>query len=91
MALQLSQATDFGIVAPESYAKIQRVVIDSYRQNVVIFVEFFFDQAARHSDKRPMSSSTFDAPLTIPVSDTVIASCYTYLKTLPEFNGAQDV
>lgn len=97
MALHLSIETDTGYEI--SYHKISSTPapsIDAKTLGGRIYLLSYKDQASRQADKKPVSQSAFvipDGTMTAEFIDgrELISACYGYLKTLPNFEGAEDI
>ena len=88
MALQISTSTDYGVTATEGYVKISRFRGD--KDNISVIVETFYNNTARTNGDQPLKVDLYET--TTPTSNTAIMTyLYNYLKTLGEFEGAQDV
>lgn len=82
MGLKINKEFDNGAIAPECYIKIGR--IDFAPMSLVMLV-FYYTKEARDADKTPVQT------LMIPREQMESrAEVYTYLKMLPEYNGAID-
>jgi hypothetical protein len=87
MALQISyNAEQFGISFDRAYAKI--IMFEGNINEVTFYISLFASQEARLANKNAISSFQFSMPYQ---DGMTYASVYNYLKTLPEFIGAQDV
>lgn len=95
MALIKSKELPSGISG--EYSKVILKHLDT--SSVVCSVFLFKDQTAKEAGKHPMQEQTYswsgeENPCTIAAMNVVdknpIKLCYEKLKTLPEFDGAQD-
>ena len=85
MALQFSKTFDNGVVAPECYGKIHLV---EYVPNVgiICFLTLYYNKDARDNGLNPIKEVRYEM-----VDQESRADIYTYLKTLPDFEGALDI
>lgn len=74
-------------VYPESYARI--VHVRSMAQESFIFVCWYADETARANGELPVKVQEFPVATATLIGDIYPAS-YSYLKSLPEFEGAVD-
>jgi hypothetical protein len=86
MALQHALDLDYGITAPEAYARINAV--NHTHNELVVTVEWWFNAEARHDLKRPVKTHSFSLPWQPVIS---LADAYALLKLDPFFAGALDV
>ena len=95
MALQQTTTlTNLGLPLPVAYHHIKDVVVDVYGSRVVIDVEIFTDATARNTEGvSPVANVSFSKDETLPITSMINPQVYgyDYLKTLPEYVGAQDV
>lgn len=100
MALKLSTELPTGIVAVDAYYKIERVV--STKEQMNIFVEVYYNEQARQSNKQPIASDFYqvtdaqDLDKYVKGIDMangdVVARGYLYLKEkIDKFSSALDV
>jgi len=87
MALRLSVATQFGVPAPEAYARITNFY--GTKDNIQVQVAIHYDQAAREQN---LATVREDAHY-IAVEDLkgdLIPAIYEVLKTFEQYKGAED-
>lgn len=88
MALQFNFDNIYGADVSSAYAKIEDVRITP-EQYVTFTVKVYVSEQARTDNKQPIAHLSFNkSACNFSVS---FEELYAYLKTLPEFNGAQDV
>jgi len=87
MALTFNiENTTVGAAFNAAYAKI----VDFHGQNngrVMVVVDVFASQSARQQDAKPVHRFAYDLP--VPNGD-LMPGLYASLKSMPEFEGAQD-
>jgi len=102
MALIKSVELDTGIVLPNGFAKVCRIIHDILNSSVFIEVSLFKDQAAYIADKPEVGVFSYDViytPYETYFNDALLKSVdvtlYTqaeaYLLSLPFFSGAVQV
>ncbi len=100
MALKLNlheSKTSIGIAVPNAYARISLLMFDTKSGYVQVTVETHSNQQARAANKNPVQSKVYRGKVGVdlPSLDADIpgvrAALYTWLKTLPDFDGAVDV
>jgi hypothetical protein len=88
MALKLNlETTQFGVPAPQAYAKITNFY--GNKDQIQVQVSVYFDQSARENNM----SVVLDHAHYIQMSDLtgdIIPAIYSVLKTLPQYEGAVD-
>lgn len=88
MALQLNlESTQFGVPAPQAYAKITNFY--GNKDQIQVQVAVYYDQSARENNM----AVVLDHAHYISVSDLagdIIPAIYGVLKTLPQYEGAVD-
>lgn len=88
MALKLNlESTQFGVPAPQAYAKITN--FNGNKDQIQVQIAVYFDQAARENNM----SVVLDHAHYIQMSDLtgdIIPAIYSVLKTLPQYEGAVD-
>jgi len=87
MALRLSVATQFGVPAPQAYARITNFY--GTKDNLQVQVAIHYDQAAREAN---MATVREDAHY-IAIEDLkgdLIPAIYEVLKTFEQYKGAED-
>ena len=91
MALQLNITdTEVGASFNAAYAKIAHFHgenMPAVGVRVDFIVDFFASSAAREQNARPVHRMHFG--ISLPEGDLMVG-LYNYLKTLPEFEGAED-
>ena len=91
MALILKQTYNTGFEA--DYLSIQQIQVNKEANTVVMTFSVYKDKAARNADKLATSRFTVSAhfeALKNSKDDVTFGACYTYCKTLPQFEGAVD-
>lgn len=92
MALLLNiENTDVGVSFSSAYAKVMGFksrFIDT-EKTVMIFVIVYASTEARQAESQPVKSLDFMVDITYLQGD-ILPAIYAYLKTLPEFEGAED-
>lgn len=93
MALQqplLAADTLVGFDYPASYCKVE--FVRAWKADSLIWVNWYADAQARADMKQPVKQQEFTVATNALVDGgNIIASCYVYLKTLPQFADAIDV
>lgn len=88
MALTLSlSTTPMGVEFPESYARINSGF--SFKDTTTITVFFYATSHARALEASPVMTKDFRVK-TSALTGNLWPAMYSYLKTLPEFTGAQN-
>jgi hypothetical protein len=88
MALQIAlPITEFGVAAPQAYAKVTAFGGDANKIRVRVSV--FFDKDARQKNLTTIKSNSHDIA-TKDLKGEILPGIYNILKTLPEYNGAVD-
>lgn len=72
---------------PESYVRV--LYVRSMPAESFIFVCWYENEAARQAEADPIKVYEYKAP-TAALTGDVYPAAYSYLKTLPEFEGAID-
>lgn len=91
MALILKQTYNTGFEA--DYLSIQQIQVNKEAGTVVITFSVYKDKTARNADKVATSRFSVSAPFEAVKNtkdDVTFAACYTYCKTLPQFEGSVD-
>lgn len=97
MALQINLPdTNVGLPAPAAYARIVGVQVDVLRAKVHVAVNVYATRDARLAERNPVAGGVYEAdfgPAGVDPdgSDGLRTNAYSYLKSLPDFAGAQDV
>lgn len=86
MALQHPITLDYGITAPEAYARIQ--AINHTHNELTVTVEWWFNAQARTDLARTIKTHSFNLPWQAGVS---LTDAYNLLKLEDYFDGAIDV
>ena len=94
MALQKDLELSTGVVA--NYHRICDPKINAIDGSGTVLVKLYLNQAARLANKKECSSKLYKLPLgifsTLNLANTDARSlAYSYIKSLPEYNGAIDV
>ena len=88
MALKLAlETTQFGVPAPEAYAKITNFFCN--KDNIQVQVAVYYDEQARQENR----STVMEHAHYINVEDLngdIIPAIYEVLKTLSHYDGAED-
>jgi hypothetical protein len=88
MALKLNlETTQFGVPAPQAYARITNFY--GSKDQIQVQVAVYFDQVARENNM----AVVLDHAHYIPMADLngdIIPAIYSVLKTLPQYENAQD-
>lgn len=88
MARQISYQTEFGLAAPQAYARVSRFNSDG--KTLRFNVDIFANETARRTDKRPLESQQFELPMP-QVAFEPVKTCYEHLKTQPAYATGTDV
>lgn len=86
MALLHSLSLSSGIDLPNAYAKIDTFM--GTKDSMTVDVAWFSSEQARLDEKPSVHRQSYMLP-GVPNED-LLTSTYNYLKTLPEFAGAED-
>jgi len=87
MALKLAVETQFGVPAPEAYARITNFF--GTKDQIQVQVAIYYNEDARHSNKAIVKDNAHY----IAVEDLdgdIIPAMYEVLKTLSDYEGAED-
>jgi hypothetical protein len=87
MALKLSVATQFGVPAPEAYAKITNFY--GTKDQIQVQVAIYYDEEARHSNKSTVAELAHYIAMEDLKGD-LIPAIYEVLKTMADYQGAVD-
>lgn len=86
------EMSGIGTAISEAYARVAAFQWSAQDKKFVFAVEYFWNEAARRSDFRPIGSQTFQIDeFDFSVDISVKKTCYMFLKTLPAFKEAKDV
>lgn len=80
--------TEFGIVAPQAYARISRFSSDGAALRYT--VDIHADAAARSANKRGLDAEQYEFPLPVGKFEP-LKDCYSDLKTRLKFVAGSDV
>jgi len=91
MALQLKlENTQFGIPAPQAYARITNYY--GNKDGLEVRVQIYFNQAARESEMQVLAENCHNISLNeIEGKGDLIPSIYSVLKTMSNYAGSTDV
>lgn len=84
MALKKEITTASGIVVPDAYHRVERVILAT-KTKIHFVVSAYKDDGI----KAPITSKPYTCDYALDGSNP-IAQAYVHLKTLPDFAGAQD-
>ena len=84
MALSKTQTTPYGFLAKDSYLRVEGIRLET-KTNLVFRVRSYKDDSGVSHFADVEYSCAYDLEGTNP-----IAQAYEHLKTLPEFNDAED-
>lgn len=87
MALKLSVQTQFGVPAPEAYAKITNFF--GTKDQIQVQVAVYFDESARHSNMATVKENAHYINMDDLKGD-LIPAIYEVLKTFSDYAGAVD-
>ena len=87
MALKLAVQTQFGVAAPESYAKITNFF--GTKDQIQVQVAVYFDESARHSNMATVKENAHYINMDDLKGD-LIPAIYEVLKTFSDYAGAED-
>ena len=87
MALKLSVQTQFGVAAPEAYAKITNFF--GTKDQIQVQVAVYFDESARHSNMATVKENAHYINMDDLKGD-LIPAIYEVLKTFSDYAGAED-
>jgi hypothetical protein len=88
MALILNlESTQFGVPAPQAYAKITN--FHGNKDQIQVQVAVYYDQLAKENNKTVVLQHAHYIPTSDLIGD-IIPAIYGVLKTLPEYEGAVD-
>ena len=87
MALKLAVQTQFGVAAPEAYAKITNFFGTKYQIQVQVAV--YFDESARHSNMATVKENAHYINMDDLKGD-LIPAIYEVLKTFSDYACAED-
>ena len=87
MALKLAVQTQFGVAAPEAYAKITNFF--GTKDQIQVQVAVYFDESARHSNMATVKENAHYINMDDLKGD-LIPAIYEVLKTFSDYAGAVD-
>ena len=87
MALKLAVQTQFGVAAPEAYAKITNFF--GTKDQIQVQVAIYFDESARHSIMATVKENAHYINMDDLKGD-LIPAIYEVLKTFSDYAGAED-
>ena len=87
MALKLAVETQFGIPAPEAYARITNFY--GTKDQIQVQVGIYFNEAARHGTFSTVKENAHYIAMEDLKGD-LIPAIYEVLKTLSDYEGAED-
>ena len=87
MALKLPVQTQFGVAAPEAYAKITNFF--GTKDQIQVQVAVYFDESARHSNMATVKENAHYINMDDLKGD-LIPAIYEVLKTFSDYAGAED-
>ena len=87
MALKLSVATQFGVPAPEAYAKITNFY--GTKDQLQVQVAIYFNADAREQNLSTVKENAHYIAMEDLKGD-LIPAIYAVLKTMADYQGAQD-
>jgi len=88
MALILNlESTQFGVPAPQAYAKI--ISFHGNKDQIQAHIAVYFDQSARKNNMNTILEHAHYIPMSDLTGD-IIPAIYSVLKTLPQYEGAVD-
>ena len=87
MALQMEYTNEYGLTT-QAYIKIDDLIWK--KENTMLRIEVFANKQARNEDKRPLEMIVEHFQPDLNSLDNLVKQAYTYLKTLPEFENAED-
>lgn len=92
MGLSKTINTDFGIQVVDAFHKITRVTADENAQTISLQVETYTSENAYEEGKSTLDikNITISGESYLSIKAKVFSDFYTYLKTLPDFEGATD-
>jgi len=87
MALKLSVQTQFGVEAPEAYARITNFF--GTKDSIQVQVAIYYNQAARHDNMATVKENAHYIAIEDLKGD-LIPAIYAVLKTFSDYEGAVD-
>jgi hypothetical protein len=87
MALKLAVQTQFGVAAPEAYAKITNFF--GTKDQIQVQVAVYFDESARYSNMATVKENAHYINMEDLKGD-LIPAIYEVLKTYSDYAGAKD-
>ena len=87
MALKLSVQTQFGVPAPQAYARITNFF--GTKDQIQVQVAIHYDESARHSNMSSVKENAHHINMEDLKGD-LIPAIYEVLKTYSDYEGAED-
>jgi hypothetical protein len=87
MALKLAVPTQFGVPAPEAYAKITNFY--GTKDQLQVQVAIYFNEDARHQNMSTVKENAHYIAMEDLKGD-LIPAIYEVLKTMADYQGAED-
>jgi hypothetical protein len=87
VALKLPVQTQFGVAAPEAYAKITNFF--GTKDQIQVQVAIYYDESARHSNMATVKENAHYINMEDLKGD-LIPAIYEVLKTYSDYAGAED-
>jgi len=89
MALKLAVSTQFGVPAPEAYARITNFY--GTKDNIQVQVAIYFNEEARHGNLSTVKENAHYINLAdLAGKGDLIPAIYEVLKTMADYQGAVD-
>ena len=89
MALRLSVPTQFGVPAPEAYARITNFY--GTKDQIQVQVAIYYNEEARHGNLSTVKENAhYIAVADLPKGMAFIPAIYEVLKTMADYQGAED-
>ena len=89
MALKLSVPTQFGVPAPEAYARITNFY--GTKDQIQVQVAIYYNEEARHGNLSTVKENAhYIAIADLPEGMAFIPAIYEVLKTMADYQGAVD-
>lgn len=88
MALIIKKVMNTGIVAEDSYCKVEE--INANKDSMNFYLGIYLNKVARNSNKSPLETILYTCNHDINTNKNSIKQAYEYLKTLEEYKNAID-
>jgi hypothetical protein len=89
MALKLAKQTQFGPMAENAYAKITNY--HGTKDSVQVQVAIYYDEESRHANRSQIADGAHYISLAdLPEGVAFIPAIYEVLKTMADYQGAED-